>query len=178
MANLPIKTDMEIIAATGHRPTKLGGYGRATEARLAAFAEDYLTRVQPGMTVSGMALGWDMAFAQASAELGIPFIAAVPFEGQEAKWPAESQRFYRNLLLAARRVYIVSPGGYEPSKMQVRNEWMVDNATHVAALWDGSAGGTGNCVRYVEKIGRSWDNLWPEWTRQQKAAPDRPERLV
>jgi hypothetical protein len=47
--------------------------------------------------------------------------------------------------------------------MQIRNEWMVDHCTHVAALWDGSPGGTGNCIRYVRKIGRPFDNLWQDW---------------
>jgi hypothetical protein len=33
-------------------------------------------QARPDKTISGMALGWDMAFAQVSADLGIPFIAA------------------------------------------------------------------------------------------------------
>lgn len=156
-------TESEVIAATGHRPTKLGGYGKAIEARLQAFARGYLGVARPTKTISGMALGWDMAFAKASLDLNIPFIAAVPFEGQESMWPAESQREFNNLLARAIAVNVVSPGGYSGAKMQVRNEWMVDNCTRVAALWDGSPGGTGNCIRYARKIDRPFDNLWDNW---------------
>lgn len=169
---------VEIIAATGHRPSKLGGYGWATEARLEAFAKAYLERAKPDVTISGMAIGWDMAFARASADLGIPFIAAVPFDGQDAKWPPETKAAYWKLIRVARRTHIVSTGGYEPHKMQVRNEWMVDHCTGLAALWDGSSGGTGNCIRYARKVGRPIENLWAEWAAQQKAAPDVPERRV
>ena len=31
------------------------------------------------------------------------------------------------------------------------------------ALWDGSDGGTGACVKYAERVGRIWVNLWDEW---------------
>lgn len=153
----------EIIAATGHRPSKLGGYGGATEARLAGFAVAYLRQARPSKTISGMAQGWDFAFARASLELGIPFIAAVPFDGQEALWPAETQIAYRDLLTRAATVHIVSPGGYSAAKMRLRNEWMVDNGTRLAALWDGSTGGTASCVRYAEQVGLPLENLWSRW---------------
>jgi len=35
--------------------------------------------------------------------------------------------------------------------MQKRNEWMVDHSDYVIAVWDGSKGGTGNCVKYAIK---------------------------
>ena len=159
---------VKIIAATGHRPPKIGGYGQAAGCRLIAFATGYLRDAQPEQTISGMALGWDMAFARATLDLGIPLIAAVPFEGQEAKWPADSQRQYSNLLARATAVHVVSPGGYSAAKMQVRNEWMVDNCTRVAALWDGSAGGTGNCIPVRPESRQAVDNLWADW---QATAP-------
>ena len=43
--------------------------------------------------------------------------------------------------------------------MQARNEWMVDQATRLAALWDGSSGGTGNCF---QSAGR-WITSGPDW---------------
>lgn len=110
-----------------------------------------------------MALGWDMAVAEASFGLGIPFTAAVPFEDQDSRWPLESRVVYKRLLSVADRVEIVSPGPYAPEKLQIRNQWMVDHATRMAALWDGSKGGTGNCVAYIQKRQVPWDNLWPTW---------------
>jgi hypothetical protein len=40
---------------------------------------------------------------------------------------------------------------------------MVDHATLIAALWDGSSGGTASCVRYFEEVGKPCVNLWPRW---------------
>jgi uncharacterized phage-like protein YoqJ len=35
--------------------------------------------------------------------------------------------------------------------MQKRNEWMVDHADAVIAVWDGSPSGTANCIGYARK---------------------------
>lgn len=151
-----------IFAATGHRPCKLGGYGDDVFNRLTALARAHLSERQPSSTISGMALGWDQAFAQASVDLGIPFIAAVPFDGQERRWPKESWPRYRRLLDAATAVEIVSdiPG---TRALQKRNEWMVDRADGIVALWDGSWGGTFNCIRYANRVKRPVENLWSKW---------------
>lgn len=163
-----------IVAATGHRPDKLGGYGQDVHLRLVRGAKNWLAGRLPeppivpvSLGISGMALGWDQAFAMGCVESGIPFIAAIPFEGQERKWPAESQKRYAYLLKLAQRVEIVSPGGYDPAKMQVRNAWMVDNCDAVLALWDGTAGGTANCVRYAQAVERPVINLWSLWKRRK-----------
>lgn len=154
---------MTIYAATGHRPNKLGGYGEHVYKRLTSLAERFLGEQQPDKVISGMALGWDMAWANAAWHLGIPFIAAAPFKGQESRWPEESQIRYKALLAVATEVIIVCDGEYAAWKMQKRNEWMVDKADGMVALWDGSTGGTGNCVRYAEKVGKPIVNLWDRW---------------
>lgn len=38
--------------------------------------------------------------------------------------------------------------------MQKRNEYMTDNSDIVIAVWDGSKGGTANCVRYAKKLNK------------------------
>jgi uncharacterized phage-like protein YoqJ len=151
-----------IIAATGHRPDKLNGYGEDARQRLRALAADYLQAEQPQTVISGMALGWDTAVAEAAIELHIPFIAAVPFVGQDRRWAPESKAHYARLLEQALSVEIVSeyPGAHS---MQLRNAWMVDRGDKMCALWDGSMGGTFNCIRYANKVGRPIDNLWPRW---------------
>lgn len=159
-----------IIAGTGHRPDKLrigalDGYHPAVHARLVDLARAALLREAPERVISGMALGWDTALAEAALELGIPFDAYVPFAGQESRWPEPSRRHYHDLLARAHRVEIVCPGGYSPEKMQRRNERMVDDADFLLALWDGSAGGTRNCIAYAEEVGRPYRNLWPSWAR-------------
>ena len=47
--------------------------------------------------------------------------------------------------------------------MQARNEWMTDNCDLLLTLYDGSASGTGNCIRYADETGRDVLNLWASW---------------
>lgn len=151
-----------IIAATGHRPDKLGGYSEAVFQKCVFTAKTYLQVVLPKGAIVGMALGWDQAVAQACIDLGIPFTAAIPFEGQHDLWPVESQRRYLRLLACAEHVEIVTKryAMPVPKAMQKRNEWMVDRCQSVLALWDGSFGGTHNCIRYAEKRKKPVVNSW------------------
>ncbi len=151
------------IAGTGHRPNKLGGYSAFVRARLQRVATDALVRLKPTQVISGMALGWDTALAEAAVELRIPFVAAVPFVGHELAWPQASREQYRNLLTLAERVHVVCDGDYESWKMQARNEWMVNECDAVLALWNNSAGGTRNCVRFAESINKPVHNVWEQW---------------
>jgi uncharacterized phage-like protein YoqJ len=154
-----------ILAATGHRPNKLGGYGVAVELQLFKLAKLHLAGAKPRGVISGMALGWDTSWAEAALGLGLPLCAAVPFEGQEKRWPSHSQEKYAYLCMMATKVVYVCEPGYAAWKMQKRNEWMVDHCDELVALWDGSDGGTANCVRYAERVGKPVRNLWSEWVR-------------
>lgn len=154
----------DVIAATGHRlGDKLGGHSNQVRLALGGLAVEYLDRTRPSKVISGMATGWDQAVAGACIVLGIPFIAAIPFEGQERRWPDEAQALYRWTLEQSEHVEIVSPFPGVRA-MQIRNEWMVDRATRMVALHDGSWGGTFNCVEYAGKRRVPVDNLWARWT--------------
>lgn len=153
-----------IIAATGHRPEKLGGYTADVRARLLQVAKEYLA-FQPFVSevVSGMALGWDQAVAHAAFDLGIPYVAAVPFSRQPRPWSPEAQAYYRKLLDRSVRVHVVCDV-YHPQAFQERNEWMVDYSHRIMALFDGQkGGGTYNCIRYASELNRPIDNLWKEF---------------
>lgn len=148
--------------ATGHRPDKLGGYDPRVQAKVEDFAAWYLRQHRPALFVSGMAQGWDQACAQACVDLGIPWEAAVPFPGQESKWPRDSQERYRTLLSRATKVIEVSPR-YSVKAMMERNKYMVRRASGVIALWDGSLGGTCNCVQFATALDVPIVNLWQWW---------------
>lgn len=152
----------DVLAFTGHRPDKLGGYSPWVFSRLVGLAENVLRENEAAIAISGFALGWDQAAAQAAVNLRVPLLAAIPFVGQERRWPLPSQVAYRELLARATWVEVISPNGFSKAAMQKRNEWMVDNGSRLAALWDGSPGGTNNCVRYA--AGRiPTDNHWPRF---------------
>lgn len=141
-----------IVSITGHRPDKLGGY-KTPNAVYDAVKEGlrkHLLELKPDFVVTGMALGTDQWAAEVCVDEKIPFIAAVPFEGQEGKWPPESQERYKKLLACAHQIYIISPGGYEPNKMHIRNRWMVQVCDVLLAVFDGSVGGTSACVKAAE----------------------------
>jgi uncharacterized phage-like protein YoqJ len=120
-----------------------------------------------------MALGWDQAFAQACVDLEIPFVAAVPFHGQEKRWPRESQKYYNDLLVQSKRIHYITefddkgevPFWKVAKALQDRNAWMVMKATRLIALWDGSKGGTENCIRFAEANNKDCKvvNLWNKW---------------
>lgn len=155
------------IMVTGHRPDKIGGYDKSNPVRVAlrAAMRERLLALKPEVAISGMALGIDQDFAWICVDEEIPFIAAVPFGGQESMWPKQSQDSYRMLLALAREVVYVSDPGYSKEKMFIRNEWMVDHVGDdgvVLAVWDGSSGGTGSCVSYAKRRGRKIDIIDPD----------------
>ena len=105
--------------------------------------------------------------------LGIPFIAAVAFEGQDRRWPQASRDRFNRLILAAESVEIVNPRNplhmFDAARaLEMRNRWMVDRADRMLALWDGSFGGTCNCLAYADKKGVPFDNLWDKWSLDEE----------
>jgi len=146
---------------TGHRPDKLpGGYKENTvgcvELKKALFQE--VERLaSDGYTefISGGALGVDTWAAEAVLEVKkthplIKLTIARPFPSQDSKWPQESKYRFKAFCDAADKVVDVSPEPYAVWKMQIRNQYMVDNSDLVLAIYDGSKGGTGNCVEYAK----------------------------
>ncbi len=148
---------------TGHRPQKIGGYDKRHPLRVAvrerlrqaigvAVAQGYRT------FISGMALGVDQEAAEIVVTLRdagvcpIKLVAALPFVGQESRWPAASQTWWNYLLARADHVEMVSAGTYSAYKMQTRNEWMVDRSRLVIAVYDGTSGGTKNCLDYAFEL--------------------------
>lgn len=152
---------MTIIGFTGHR--EIGGYKVPNPAYDSVFqdVENILVDLKPEKTISGMAIGFDMLAAEVSIKLGIPFIAAVPFVGQEKIWPAVAQKRYNELLSKATEVVIVSKGGYVINKMQIRNEWIVDHSDVMLEYWNGSPGGTKNCREYAKSKGKQIVSIDP-----------------
>jgi len=116
--------------------------------------------------ISGGALGVDqMAFwcvHKIKNIYSVKNILALPFEKQDSVWTMEQKYWYRKMLEKADEIIFVDTseryqikdtiiGEYHKAKLQKRNEFMVDNSRITIAVWDGSKGGTMNCVRYAEK---------------------------
>ncbi len=154
-----------IAALTGHRPPKIGGYLYANPVRCAlrdALAAE-LGRLGVLHVISGMALGFDQDGARVALAAKIPFTAALPFRGQHSKWPESSQNAYKALMRKAARIVVVSEGAYTAAAMQKRNEWMVNQVAGesgvLIAAWDGTDGGTANCIAYAKRKGARVINI-------------------
>lgn len=161
------------VMVTGHRPMKIGGFTvpNPTEHWIRVNLRVILSRMlvkYPDLEgVTGMALGADQIFAEVCIELGIPFIAAVPFRGQENRWPLASQDAYRALMHRAKEIVVVDeiPEYTSESygaKLAVRNVWMIDNSERAVAVWDGSDGGTCNAVKEILRRNRKIARLDPQ----------------
>lgn len=152
------------VAVTGHRSDKLAflnmsGYDPLNPLRVALRHEMRvrLVTLKPEVAYSGMAIGVDQDFCVVCLNLSIPYIAGVPFEGQEKTWPKQAQKVYFELLERASKVHYVCEPGYAAWKMQRRNEWQVDEIGEdgvLLACFDGSPGGTKNCIDYAKSVGR------------------------
>ena len=146
------------ICVTGHRPNKMYGYDISNEKwnNLKENFKKILIENKCDEAITGMALGVDTVFALAVLELkeegyDIKLHCAIPCKNHSCKWIDESVKLYNDILSKANTVHTVSDEEYKPWLMQKRNEYMVDLAEKVIAVWDGSSGGTCNCVKYAEK---------------------------
>lgn len=139
---------MITVGFTGHRPQRLKDSKDVIYNKI----KDKLIKQKPDQCISGMALGFDTWAAEACIELNIPFIAAVPFDGQDKVWGKTDKEKYQYLLDKAKEVIIVSEGGYAAWKLFKRNEYIVDNSDIIIAGFDGKKfGGTFQCLNYAKR---------------------------
>jgi hypothetical protein len=60
---------------------------------------------------------------------------------------------------------------YEPEKIQIRNEWMVNHVDLILALWNGrKSGDVWNCLAYAQFRLKPIKNHWDEWVRTRAEA--------
>lgn len=150
-----------ILAVTGHRPPKAGldwDMCGLVSQWVYEQIKEVLLKEKPDKTLFGAALGVDLIFARCCIDLGIKSDACIPCFGQSLVWPKKSQEIYQsiinNSLVTKVPVYSNSTGLYDHKCMQNRNEYMVNNSDKVLAIFDGSSGGTANCVRYAKQQGK------------------------
>lgn len=141
---------------TGHRPEKLTRSEYSIRADLereirCAIASGYTTYI------SGMARGVDIWAAEIVLQLrdeGCPIrlICAIPHPGFDSRCSADWQRRYNNICNRADLVRIISKT-YYTGVYQRRNEWMIDHAARVIAVYNGQPSGTKNTIDYAGRVG-------------------------
>jgi O-acetyl-ADP-ribose deacetylase (regulator of RNase III) len=113
--------------------------------------QDYLDAIW----ITGGAVGLDTEAALYAMKHSIPLWLILPFPPlvMSKFWKDHQKTALRDTWPYADKTSVLAPA-YDVSIYQRRNERMVDLSDMVAAFWDGSSGGTGNCVRYVQKVGK------------------------
>jgi uncharacterized phage-like protein YoqJ len=138
------------VAITGHRPEKI-----TNEVWVKRQMKDALTTfVMPSYLIQGMAAGVDLWSAVIARQLGVMYECAKPWAGHLPR--KADAKLYQDALHFADKVTNVDPSENYPGPWvyQKRNKYMVDHADTVLAVWDGSKGGTGNCVQYALELSR------------------------
>lgn len=145
---------------TGHR--NLGGFGPSVMQQwVKREVGKFFQRVRPMEVFIGMALGADLIAAEECVRLKIPFIAVLPYIGQERAWGAAQQNWYQSVLKHARGTMVVSAGGHTNAKLHRRNHVIVDRCEKLLAVWDGREGGTAQCIDYAQENERDITVLDP-----------------
>lgn len=141
------------LGVTGHR-----SFSAPTEAQ----EQTCITMISLSECVyTGMALGFDTYIADLCYMYGVPFVACLPFTGQEALWSDADKSHYHTLLRAAKEIVIVEGSGYAKWKYLKRNEYIVNTTDMMLAYWDGKpSGGTYHCVSYAKTRGKEVINVY------------------
>jgi uncharacterized phage-like protein YoqJ len=140
------------ISFTGHRPQKLSV--DRYKSQVHQFLSAQLSLHPDLLVISGGALGVDQVSAEVSLDLGIPFVFILPFpvDVMSARWSSSARKHLLDLVSHAVHTYTVQHS-FSMSGYQRRNEVMVDHCDLLCAVYDGSPGGTANCIRYAQDVG-------------------------
>lgn len=145
-----------IIAVTGHRSEDCEDESIVRNKLRAAFED-----AAPDAVIVGMANGVDLWAGAEAIGLGIDVIAARPWATHAAR--NDDAELYASVIEGASRVVVVDEAEsyLGPWLYHKRNEWMVDNATHVLAYWSGKkSGGTYACLRYAMRTQKPIRNIY------------------
>lgn len=146
---------MKSCCFTGHRDIPYEEFG-ALSVRL---EEELRKLIAAGYTEfhTGGALGFDTMAAQCVLRLKREFpelklCIDVPHRGQESKWSMQNRRIYRNILMLADQVNVLSEY-YMRGCMHARNRYMVDHSDCLIAYVRRVSGGSAYTLAYAMEKG-------------------------
>jgi len=153
---------------TGHRPEKLG----MSEQQVRPLLEEAVYQaIQDGFTtfITGMAKGVDLVAAEIvldarSRNPQIRLIAALSYPDFGQHWGNGWTERFQDVLMRADLIRCISKK-LTHAAYQRRNQWMVDHAALVIAVFNGEAGGTRNTLEYAE--GKGTEINFQGWKKLQ-----------
>lgn len=153
---------------TGHRPNKLYGYDYMHKSYIAMghYIRKFILDNAITDVYSGMALGVDTICALVVLKLkrqgyAVKLHCAIPCKNHASNWPAASQKQWQDIINQADFVEYVSEKAYDNTCMQKRNIYMVDRSDIVLGIWDGTSGGTKNCLDYAKSESKTIQIISP-----------------
>jgi ribonuclease HI/uncharacterized phage-like protein YoqJ len=157
------------LVVVGHRPPDLGGYGdndvaEAVRSRLAEILAAKKVMHPDLVVLTGLGLGAEQHAAEAAVAADVPFVAVLPFPGQESVWSAGLKQRFGELLERAADVRTITAKKPESrtavlGALARRNGWLARNAHEAIAVWDGGDDAVGRVVRSLrDHLGE--DEVW------------------
>ena len=156
---------------TGHRPEKLPWRYNESDPRCLDLKRRVADAVEAAYEegfrhfACGMALGSDLYFCEAVLALrerrsGVVMEAAIPCLAQADRWSRDQRERYRRLVAACDLETVISES-YCPGCMQRRDRYLVDHASLLIAVFNGSPGGTRYTMQYAMGRGLAIVDLPP-----------------
>jgi uncharacterized phage-like protein YoqJ len=148
-----------VTAGTGHRELLAGDPAWVTDQLPRACAWLRAAGMQYG--ISGMALGFDLDWAEAVLDAGMKLCIAIPFEEQPARWTRANKARWWKIRKAATRERVIgtiptdlpprSRSGAVNRLLFERNKFMFDHAGAAFTVWEPGrvTGGTAAALLYA-----------------------------
>ncbi len=138
---------VNVVAFTGHRHWKHSAVKASLDEIVVKYGRD-------AVWICGGAVGLDSHAAQYAMENKIRLWLVLPFSPavMSKYWNPAQKKVMEDTIKYAEKVSVLS-SIFDVKFYQERNERMVDLSHVLCAFYDGSAGGTANCVRYARYIG-------------------------
>ena len=134
------------VVVFGHRPPELGGYDdnpiAATVRRQLGEIIAAKAALHPDLVVlTGLRLGAEMLGAEAARNVGVPYVAVLPYPDPESVWSSALQERFRSLVaVAAGTVTLerkVPADRQQAGKALARRDgWLASNCDEAIVVWD------------------------------------------
>jgi len=157
------------VLVAGLRPPELGGYdpnpvADGVRRRLAEILRAKAALRPDLLVVTGLGLGAEQLGAEAAAEAGVPYVAALPYPDPEEVWPEASRARFREL--RDRATAVVTAQSKRPTSRQQaggaisrRDAWLARSVAEALVVWDGEDERVGRLVRsLVVQLGE--EEVW------------------
>jgi ribonuclease HI len=130
------------LVVVGHGPDGLSGAEDDVRRRLVEHLARRRAEVDDLVVATGLRLGSEQLAAEAAREVGVPYVAVLPFPSPERDWPEEERNRFAGLLGGSRQVILLDtaePRGPRAvtAALRRRDAWLAEHAREAMVVWDG-----------------------------------------